>query len=444
MARGWRLLHLTPHLGGGVGRALVSLAQGDALRPAQAPRRTVLCLEPPEKGGAVRQLHALGVEVLTLQDMAELDALARQHDLLQCEVWNHPRMFAAWAQLRNTPVRMVLWCHVSGLHFPRLPQALWQQPFPVVLTAPCSLQMADAAFQSARAAGQVHVISSAAGFEHWPRLDRSTSAGPCRLGYLGSLNPSKMHPQYVDWMASAAWTGLSMEVLGDEVRPGALQRQCEALGRPGLLQLRGFCDDVAGALRRWDVMPYLLNPTHFGTAELALLEAMTSGVLPIVMNNPCERDLVQHGHTGWVVDSPQALDQALRQCRQAPAERQHMAQQASQWVRDTFTTERQSRAFGWVHEAALALPRQCVDWPALIGDQPWQWFQCTQPGPQAYVPGRVPLLPQGHALHAHLERTKGSVHHFAACHPQDATLQAWSKALSALPESTVVDALEVA
>lgn len=427
----WSLLHITPHLGGGVGRALLSLAEGDRLWPQRAPARTVLCLEPPEKSEAVFRLRELGVAVRTLDTPQTLVEMARAHDVVQCETWNHPLMFAALAHLRQAPLRMVFWCHVSGLHFPRLPNALWQQPFPVVLTAPCSLSAVQASLGDGLTRGPVHVISSAAGFERWPVPVERPGAGPARLGYLGSLNLAKMHPSYAEWLVATVRPGLRVELLGDEVMPGWWRTRCEQLGHPDLLTVKGFCQDVPQALKQWDVMIYLLNPFHYGTAEIALLEAMASGVVPVVGANPCESDVVSHGDTGWVVQDPAELGNVLAICDAEVSLRKRMGARASEWVRDTFTLKRQHHAFQAIHEALLDQPRQVVDWPVLVGDQPWQWFSSTLPDPNAFVPGQSPVLPRGDALHAHLERTKGSVHHFARCFPRDETLQAWSRAVSA-------------
>lgn len=429
--RPWSLLHLTPHLGGGVGRALVGLAEADRRWPRQAPQRTVLCLEAPEKTGAVARLGALGVTVLTLRDGSQLPALVRSHDIVQCEFWNHPLTFEALARIGHTPARLLFWCHVSGLHFPRLPAALWQQPFPVVLSAACSLRSADPGLQQAVARGQAQVISSAAGFEHWPQAERTAPQdGALRLGYLGSLNEAKMHPQYVDWLAAATPAGAQIEVLGDETHPGVLAQRCRELGRPDLMRLPGFCHDVPRALARWDAMPYLLNPHHYGTAELALLEAMASGVVPVVGDQPCETEIVRDGDTGCVVRSPAELAHTLRDLAADPAQRARIAQRASECVRDTFTSERQTSAFRALHSQMMDQPRQSVDWLARVGAQPWQRFLSTVPDRLSYRPGRRPQLPLGTARHAHLEYTKGSVHHFARCHPHDAQLQAWSRAIA--------------
>lgn len=440
----WKLLHVTPHLGGGVGRALVSLAEGDRLTGRRAPRRAVLCLERPRRTAAVERLIELGVSVSTLAEPDQLPRLAAAHDLVQFEVWNHPSLFAAWHRLRRTPLRMAFWCHVSGVSFPRLPQALWLQPFPVAVTAPCSLGVPDAALQAAVRRRGVRVISSAAGFEHWPEpAARPVRARRLRFGYLGSLNLSKMHPAYVDWVAAARQPWLRIEVLGEEIQPGWLLERCRAWRQPRLLRPMGYCRDVAPALARWDAMVYLLNPHHYGTAEIALLEAMASGVAPIVCDNPCERDIVEDGVTGCVVPDAAALAQAFERFRGDPAALGRLGRQACARVRERYTLARQSAAFAELYEEALAQPARVVDWSALLGDAPWQWFVATVPDAGSrppFVPGRSPLLPQGAARYAHLEATKGSVHHFARHFPQDVQLRAWSQAVSRAAGPTLAEA----
>jgi len=321
---------------------------------------------------------------------------------------------------------------VSGLHFPRLPSALWRQPFPVAMTAPCSLQVTDADLQLARRNGRVSVVSSAAGFEHWPTPRvRPVSLREPRLGYLGSLNLPKMHPAYVDWLAAARHPGLSVELLGDESNSAWLKERCNAWLQPRMLRPRGYCHDVPRALSRWDLLVYLLNPYHYGTAEIALLEAMASEVVPIVANNPCELDVVQHGTTGWVVHDAESLSTVLSRCRRDPLERQLMGRQASAWVRERFTLQRLADGFSRIHEQSLALPRQTIDWVALVGEQPWQWFLSTVPADGMFVPGGSVTLPDGAARWAHLEPTKGSVHHFARHFEHDEQLRIWSQAVLA-------------
>lgn len=434
---GVRILHLTPHLGGGIGRALVSLAEGDRLRTGLAPQRRVICLEPMQKAAAATALAALGVEVHTTTDAAELAAAVAAHDLVQLEFWNHPRTFEALARLRAVPARWLVWCHVSGLHFPRLPAALWAQPFPVALTAPCSAQGTDPALQAALARGQARVVSSGAGFERWPapqrRARRRNPVQRARFGYLGTIGAAKMHPEYAAWLAQSARPGTQIEMLGDEPEPGFLAGLGAAAGRPGLLAPAGYCHDVLSALARWDAMVYLLNPFHYGTAEIALLEAMAAGVVPIVADHPCERDVVRHGETGWVVHHTRALAEALARCEDDADECARIGDAASAWVRERFTTRRLARDMAAAEVRALGEARQAVDWVASIGHQPWQWFQATLPDPEAFVPGAMPQLPDGAAGMIHRESTKGSVHHFARCFPQDRVLAAWSDALDRAP-----------
>ena len=241
------------------------------------------------------------------------------------------------------------------------------------------------------------------------------------------------HPDYVEWLIATGLSGLRVEMAGDPAGSSALAERCHAAGRPGLLRLLGYCDDVPAILAGWDALVYLLNPFHYGTAEIALLEAMASGVVPIVGRHACELDVVRDGWNGWVVGNAGELAKALSRCREEPVERLQLGARASAWVRETYTTARLAKGFSALYHQALAQPKVRVDWPALIGREPWEWFRSTLPAPAAFTSGEAPQLPAGAAGQIHLERTKGSVHHFSRCFPNDTQLRDWSRALTAAP-----------
>ncbi|MFO1200172.1 MAG: hypothetical protein U1E86_24725 [Burkholderiaceae bacterium] len=57
-----RVLHVTPHLGGGVGKALACLAEAHAAHGPDVAHE-IACLDAPEKLDFVERVRALGVPV---------------------------------------------------------------------------------------------------------------------------------------------------------------------------------------------------------------------------------------------------------------------------------------------------------------------------------------------------------------------------------------------
>lgn len=417
------IVHLTAHVGGGIGKALSSLIAGD-----QGSTHHVVCLEQPEKPQSVTQLQQLGAEVTVCPEPAMLAHILRQADIVQLEWWNHPATLQCLAGLDHLPLRLLSWCHVSGLFNPVLPQQLLSLCDKVVLTSPCSLQAASIASLQAVRPAQLAVISSGSGFAEQP-LPARRADEPLQLGYLGSLNFSKLHPRYVSYFSQVALP-LTIRMAGDVLNQHSLQQQAVAIGKPDLLQFEGFTAQPARFLASINVLPYLLNPSHYGTAENALLEAMAMGVVPIVLANPAEQAVVRHGETGFVINSAKEMAHTLQQLQQAPDWRLAIGQAASVQVREQFTSQAMAAAFARCYQAVLQQDKQARPFSQAIGSSPEQWFLSCQPHPQHFLQQQWPQLLAGDGRYALLEKTKGSVFHFHDHFPHNPALADWSRALA--------------
>lgn len=420
-----RILHLSAHLGGGVGRALESVVRADA-DGARAHR--VVCLEPPQKTAALEALERLGCPVVIAPTARELGEEIARADLVQLEYWNHPATLHALCATPLPAMRLVTWCHVSGLHFPRIAPAMIAASSRFLLTSACSWQAPELAALPAALRERVSVVSSAAGLESLPIPQRDTSSGgACRFGYLGSLNFAKLHPDLVHWLSAIDEPGFELALIGDTLNRDTLQAQCRRIGREGMLRFDGFAPDPITRLAGLDVLVYLLNPCHYGTAEIALLEAMAMGVVPVVLPNPAERAIVEHGHTGLIVDSPAQLAQAVSRLARDPAARRAIGERAARQVRSAHTLARLREAFAVHYDAALREPRRVIDFPAALGAGPAEWFRGFVREAEIYPDAGRVRLPRGAQAFAHRERTKGSVRHFHQHFVADPRLERWAR-----------------
>ena len=65
----------------------------------------------------------------------------------------------------------------------------------------------------------------------------------------------------------------------------------------------GFQNDIRGALSRADIFYYPLRINHYGTGEIALLEAMSAGLPSITFNNFAESSIITNSITGFLCDN---------------------------------------------------------------------------------------------------------------------------------------------
>lgn len=416
------ILHITPHLGGGVGKAVSGLIRQSML--TNGHHHSVYALEWPEKTQFTEELAATGCQVRQAPTAEELHAAIAAADIVQIEFWNHPAIVRALCAHPLPAMRLMVWCHVSGLYQPAIPWGLVQQAEAFLFTSPSSLEL----LQRHGPTPQVHVVSSGGGMDEMPQPPRK-SIDSLHAGYLGSLNFSKLHPNFVRFLATVDLPDFSVRMIGDEINRPVLEAQCRALGRPHLLEFLGYRNDVARELAQLDVLIYLLNPCHYGTAENTLLEAMAMGVVPIVLDNPSESHIVEHDRTGLIVRTPEDLAREMAWLASSPADRSRLAEAAATMVRGHYTYSRMAAAFDQHYREIIVRKKRSHAFRDIFGPTPADWFLAFQPENSYFSLDGEAVLPPAGEQPSLYERTKGSVFHFLDYFPGDPRLSSWGEKL---------------
>ena len=186
-----KILHVTPHLGGGVGKAHAALR---GVLPEEVEQTFVL-LEQPRDRRYLELIESGGARVVTAASLEQVAELASKADIVQFEFWNHPRLFECLARCAFPAMRTVFWSHISGVSKPLIPPGLMEEAMRFVFTTKASLDISSSALLSEMARSKLAVINSGFGF---PRADRCAlvrNRNPA-IAYLGTVDFVKMHPGF--------------------------------------------------------------------------------------------------------------------------------------------------------------------------------------------------------------------------------------------------------
>jgi hypothetical protein len=392
------ILHVTPHLGGGVGKAHAALT---AAMPFPA-RQSFLLLEEPRDRRYADEIEALGRPVDIAASLDDVAARAAEADIVQIEFWNHPKLFECLARTDFPAMRAVFWSHVSGLFRPVIHPGFLEEADRFAFTSPASLEIpAVQALPQARRE-KLAVIGSAFGFEGENEL--SSLVDP--ICYLGTVDFIKMHTGFFDVID--ALSGNATAAIWGTPDPEVTAR-ASAMRHPLRIRFMGQTPDPRAALSQSRIFFYPLQPDHYGTAENALIEAMSLGLVPVVLANPAECAIVQQGQTGFIASSIAECRAILEMLLADPDRVAEVGAKAHEVAATAFTANRSARQFVDIWSGLMQKPKLSHDFRSITGSTPREWFEATQ-----FLPGEMP-----DAVTDTGKLSKGTLSHFRSAFPDD-------------------------
>ncbi|MCC7253997.1 glycosyltransferase [Hyphomicrobium sp.] len=388
-----------------------------ALCAASGPeiQRHYVLLEAPRDLRFAEQMRASGASLTIAPDFAAIARLGSEADIVQVEWWNHPRIYECLCRANLPPMRTVFWSHVSGLHAPYIPTGLFAAADCFLLTSVCSLDAPNIAALSEEARGRIDVANSGVGFEGHGRASQD-GASPLPIAYMGTVDFSKMSPQVFEVIDAVEETEFTVSIWGAVDPGGEVAHRAAAMRLPERVAFKGLGVDPRAILAEAGIFLYLLQPHHFGTAENALVEAMSLGWAPLVFANPAETAIVRHGETGFVEKDAAAACRRLAWMMRHPEAVARIGQQAAAEISATRTSESMARTLQRAYRNVLAREKRPTDFRAILGETPADWFLSTQ-CLNARDYEAVRFSTSGSA-------SKGSFSHFLACFPGDPSLLA--------------------
>jgi hypothetical protein len=142
--------------------------------------------------------------------------------------------------------------------------------------------------------------------------------------------------------------------------PAPWQAEAGRLGAAGRFEFRGYVENIGPVLAATDVFGYPLCEDTWATSEKSLQEAMRAGIPVVVFPHGGVADMVEHGETGLVVESPAAYTAALEHLYRRPDERRRLGDNARRFVAQQFDGERVALRIQSLYKRMLERPRRNI------------------------------------------------------------------------------------
>lgn len=367
-----KILHISSHLGGGVGRVLTNY-----LKKTNESVEFIhkICCFDTVNDQAKTFLANESIECKELIEHNELLDEIRKCDILVVHWWNHPLLFDFLVRNGIPPCRIAFWAHVSGNEAPHIfSHTLFDYPDYFIFTTPMSY-LIDEVVTYPKTHGIFRAIWSTGGLDHVKDIQRQEHDG-FNIGYIGTVDYSKMHQNFIDICAKIDIPEAKFIVCGgghiDELKVEIAKR-----GLEDQFIFTGFVEDINPYLEIFDVFMYPLAPNHYGTCDQALAEAMGVGIVPIVLNNNMENYMVHNMYSGIVATSEEEFVSAVKEMHHNKGFRDRLGAKAQEEAFRRFSIDETIKEWDYVFHKLLEkekLPRKWSGKYSGKDTKPYQVF----------------------------------------------------------------------
>ena len=268
---------------------------------------------------------------------------------------------------------------------------------------------------------KISVISSACGLENLPniRSHHDSGSGLMKAAYAGTLNFSKLHPRFGEWVGESQKALCQLDIYGDRINQDIILSSLYASEANFVTKFHGFIDNLFDRLTYSDVFIYLLNPLHYGTAENVLVEAMAAGLLPVVLDNAAERAIVESGQSGIVLSDISQLPSELIRLSQDKKLSKYLSLNAKNYARSRFTTHKMRYRFDKQYQKLMESESKSIDFSAFGRLSPREQFLMTQPENGFFKSETSRYRINDFEAFGLVDKAKGSIFQFINYFPED-------------------------
>ena len=353
-----KVLHIMPHMGPGVGKAVSTLSI-TAAKTDNRYQHNVLLLEEPLNLEYITICKDNDVDVFWPHDKCELIKIISSADIVQLEWWHHPLVLGFLKDLSQIPIRLTVWSHISGCNYPVIPASFIDLPKHFFFTTAYSYENPFwNETERQIIISKSTVACGSGGYDNVAGIVAKSHSG-FNIGFVGTLDFCKLNPEFVDFCAEVNIPDARFILVGNPEKKQIILKQAYNKNIKNEFEFTGFTNNIKAEFERFDVFGYLLNPDHYGATDNALLEAMGAGMPIIVLNQCGEKHVIRHMETGIIINNKEEYGEAVRYLYDNPEERKRLGENAKKSAFNEFSPGSTMQKLHSQYEIVITEPKKC-------------------------------------------------------------------------------------
>jgi len=350
-----KILHITPHLNGGLGRVVLSTLKHSDKQNTNFYHEVAVTTELNLDVSKLFSKYSQNIE-----DSVSMECLKQKiekADIVQIEWWNHPLIYKMLFLFKFPPCRLIILSHISGFSRPQIINENIVD-FSDLFLAATKATKDNVVFNSPNNIernAKLNFVTYPVDLDRFNDFSFKAHMG-FNVGYIGTLDYSKLHKNFLKMSSAVSIKNINFIVCGVDAGK-AIQNQSKNFC-PEIFKFLGFKKNIKSIFENLDVFGYPLGKDHFGSGEQAIIEAMSVGLPVVAFSNPAEKAIIRNNETGILVDTEQEYTEAIEYLYKNPDKRIKIGQNAK---KDIATRLNPDRCFSDIenqYEALMKVPKK--------------------------------------------------------------------------------------
>lgn len=358
-----KILHITPHLGTGVGTVTLHYLKNESTRGIHNHRIIALDTLNDDAKKTLNELN-ISFEESAFKTTSIIKKAIEDADIVLIHWWNHPLLSVFLMTEQLPQCRLIMWCHISGIEAPNnfTPNAI-RYPDRFIFTTPMSYRSKYIHQLTDLDKKKLGVVWSTGGVERLQSIKPTHHEGVI-VGYIGNLDFTKLNPNFIKLCEMVTNDSIKFVVVGGPVNPTLLM-QAKNSKLANRIEFTGYVSEEEKwkRLSTFDIFGYPLAPHHFGSCDQTIQEAMAVSVPPVVLNNPMESYMVEDNRTGLICNTAEEYASSIDALAQDKNLREKIGAQAKKFAESEYSIRNSSKNWDSIFNELISHPKTGKNWP---------------------------------------------------------------------------------
>lgn len=368
----YKILHISPHLGGGVGKVLLNYLKNTKSNNEYS--HNIFCLDfINDNAKNILDTEMIPYKEEISKNIKLLIDTIEFSDIVVIHWWNHPLLFELLVKYKLPSCRLIFWSHVSGKQVPQIfSHKLFDYANKFIFTTPISFLTHEA--KTYENQEKLSSIWATAGIDYVENIERKEHK-EFNIGYIGTLDFSKMYSNFIELCSKINIPNVKFIVCGEGCDKNKLIQQTKDLKIEDKFIFTGFVDDITPYLEIIDIFAYPLNQNHYGTCDQVLVEAMGVGIPCIVFENDMERYMIHNSYNGFVVKNEKEYVSSIEKLYQNNVYKRILEKNAKESTKQKYNIQYLEKEWNETFSNILNFPKTKKQWFGKFSGEKVQGFE---------------------------------------------------------------------